>query len=218
MRTAFGGPNGCTEPDGTWEDFYNVTLAAQTQLRVSLVSPGLTSYLRLFNNSRTTVVNTATLQTPDTVSTAYAILPAGAYQIVVRATVPGAVGAYRMVAAADSTPVGNCSTPFWVVPGITTTQTLHNSDCTQGAGAATKYMQVYTVVLLYAEANTIAESSAVFTPSATLQGSTGTQSSTLDSTGRVATINAFTTTPSAYQIYASTANPLQTGQYLLRIK
>jgi hypothetical protein len=219
VRASLGGPNSCLEVDGTWEDFYNVSLPAQTQLLLTLSSPGLTTYLRVFNLNRTAVVNTAYYRAPDTSSTARAILTAGAYQIVVRDTVPGATGSYRLVAAPDSTPVANCAEAVWLTTGITTTQTLHNTDCTQGAGGSTHYVHVYTIVQLYTQSTTFAESSAAFTPamSLTSQG-TGIQNSTLDSTGTVATILGFATASDAYQLFAGSAAALQTGRYTLTIK
>jgi len=219
VRTSLGGPNSCTETDGTWEDFYNVTLPAQTQLLLTLSSPGLPTYLRVFNANRTAVVNTAYLKAPDVTSSARVLLAAGEYQIVVRDTIPGSKGAYQLVASVDSSPVGNCSYPMWATPGITTTQTLHNTDCTQGSGGSTHYVQVYTLVLLYTQATTYTESSTVYNPAMTLTSpSTGTQRSNLDTTGTVATILGFATASEAYQLFAGTASPLQVGRYTLTIK
>jgi hypothetical protein len=217
-RGTLGGPNSCQENDGTWEDFYNFTLASQAQLRVTVSSPTLKSYVRVFNANRTAVVNSAYYVAPDTSATALAILAAGTYQIVVRDTVPAATGAYRLVASVDSTPVANCATPIWVTLGITTTQTLHTTDCAQGSGGSTHYVHVYSQVLLYEQSPTYAESSAAFTPQMTLAWSTGTQTSTLDTTGTVATIPGFSLTNEVYKLYVTSVTPLQTGRYTLNIK
>lgn len=218
VRTALG-PNSCVEMDGTYEDFYNVTTTAQTGLRISVSSPGMTTYLRVLDAYRTQVVNSAVQQTPDTAVTVRTLMTAGSYQIAVRATVPGTTGAYRLVAVPDSSPIVGCSTVIWVTTGIQTTQNLTNADCTQGSAGSTRYYHVYTIVLVFPQSVTFTETSTAFPPSMILYSPlAGSQTSTVDSTGSVATLPGFATQTDVYQLQVSSSAALKTGAYTLNIK
>ncbi len=220
VRASLGGANSCTEQDGTYEDFYNVTVdTPQASLRIKLGSAPLTTYLRVFDANRTSVANSAFIDTPDTTATVRIVLAPGNYQFVVRATVPSATGPYILSAVVDTTPVSACATPVWLTVGVTTKQTLTTAECTQGSGGSVRYYHPFHIVLIFGTAVTVTESSTVFQPAASMVGTlSGAQYSTLDTSGTVATILGFAQNTDAYQIWASSVTALQTGAYKLRVK
>ena len=215
VRTSFG-TNTCTQGNGSWADFYNLVLTSQANLVISVASPGLATYVVVYDQNRTPIVNSALVSAPDTAATVRVMLATASYQIAVIDTL-GKAGSYRLSMSPDAAPAAGCGL-IWLTPGITTTQTLRNSDCTAGSGGTTHYYHHYEMVMLYAQAATFTEQSTAYSPSLTLYSSIGTsQASSLDSTGTVATLPAFAQTGDYYQLWVGSVNALQTGAYTLTV-
>lgn len=212
------GPSSCQEADGTYVDFYDLLVTSQANLVIGLSSPGDTTFMRLYDQRRAIVVNSALFKAPDTTARVRVMLGTGNYQLAVHGTVAGAAGAYRLIATPDTSPVAGCGV-VWVTPGIQTTQNLTSTDCTQSTGGTTHFYHLYEMVMLFTQSATFTEHSSAFSPSMTLfQSGGGSVNSTLDSAGTTATIPAFATTADAYQLWVGSLQALQTGTYTLTIK
>lgn len=217
VRTSFG-VNSCKDPtNGTFVDFYNLRVTSQANLVLSLSSPGLATYVMVYDANRMQVVNSVFEKAPDSSATVRVMLDSAFYQIAVRDTL-GMQGAYRFSVTLDTAPVAGCGL-IWVTRGITTTQQLTNSDCVAGSGSATRYYHRYEMVMLFAQTATFTDSSTAFSPAMTLTGLLGsTTNSTLDGTGTVATLAGFAQAADFYQLSVSTSAALQTGAYTMKVK
>ena len=218
VRTSFG-VNSCKEADGTWVDFYNLTLTGQGNLVIALYSPGLRTYSQVYDPNRTPVASSNVSQTPDSASSLRVMLAPAGYQIAVRDSLAGTQGAYRLAITPDTAPAAGCGI-IWITPGISTTQRLTNSDCTASSGGTTHYYHHYNIVMLFSQSTTFTDTSTAYSPSMSLfELSTGSSvTSTLDSTGAVATIPAFAQAQDYYQLWVGTNAALQTGLYKLYVK
>ena len=218
VRTSFGSANSCQEANGTWVDFYNLTLTAQGNLVIATSAPGLRAYIQVYDPSHTPVASSDVFQTPDSAASIRVMLAPAAYQIAVRDSIQGTQGPYRLSVTADTAPAAGCGV-IWITPGISTTQTLTNSDCVASSSGTTHYYHHYELVMLFAQATTFTDTSNAYSPSMTLFQSNGSSvTSTLDSTGAVATITAFAQAADYYQLWVGTAAALKTGSYKLYVK
>jgi len=214
VRTSFG-TNTCTQGNGTWADFYNLVLTSQSNLVVSVASPGLATYLVVYDQNRTPIAASNLVSAPDTAATVRVMLATATYQIAVIDTL-GKPGPYRLSISPDAAPPG-CGL-IWITPRITTTQTLTNSDCTAGSGGTLHYYHHYEMAMLFAQSATFTAQSNAYGPSLTLYSSLGTsQASSLDSTGSVATLAAFAQTQDYYQLWVGSVSALRTGAYTLTV-
>ncbi len=218
VRTAFGSANSCQESNGTWVDFYNLTLTSQANLVITVSSPGLKSYIDIYDPLRTPIVASDVFQNPDTVASVRVMLAPAAYQIAIRDSLPNTAGPYTLSITPDTAPAAGCGL-IWITPGITTTQRLTNSDCTASTGGTTHYYHHYEIAMLFSQSTVFTDTSTAYSPSMTLFSGSGTsQNSTLDTTSTVATISAFAQAQGYYQLWVGSAAALQTGQYKLTAK
>ena len=218
VRTSFGSANSCQEADGTWVDFYNLTLTSQGNLVIATSAPGLRAYVMVYDPNRTPIVSSNVFQTPDSTASVRVMLAPAGYQIAVRDSIAGTQGPYRLSVTPDTAPAAGCGI-IWITPGITTTQRLTNADCTASTGGTTHYYHHYEIGMLFAASNTFTDTSTAFSPSMTLFASTGSGvNSTLDTTGTVATLASFSQSQDYYQLWVGSAAALQTGTYKLTVK
>ena len=218
VRTSFGSANSCQEPDGTWVDFYNLSLTAQGNLVIAVSAPGLRSYVQVYDPNRTPVVSSDVFQTPDSTASVRVMLAPANYQIAVRDSLAGTQGPYRLSVTTDAAPAAGCGI-IWITTGINTTQRLTNSDCVASSGGTTHYYHHYEMVILFGVSNTFTDTSNAYSPSMTLFSSGGSSvNSTLDSTGTVATLATFAQSQDYYQLWVGSTTALQTGTYKLYVK
>lgn len=201
----------------TCRHLYQFTTTAQTNLRVTLSSPQLKTFLQLYDQRTAIVVNSALTNMPDTATTLRLMLGAGSYSLAVLPVTTGEAGIFHLETSLDSAAVAGCS-PIWVTPGVTTTQTITTGDCTSGPSGASYYTHVYALVLLQTQEVTLTETSTAFPPRILLNGAGSTSSSSPDSTGTRASLTQITIQQGAYTIFAGSTSPAQTGKYTLQIQ
>ena len=196
---------------------YEITAGDQTNMRVTLTSPGFQTFLQLIDSRGAIVMNSVLTNAVDTTTTVRLMLGPGTYSLAVNPINAGQGGAYRLTSAVDSAAVGGCSR-IWVTPGITTTQRITTGDCTQSPNGASYYTHVYNVVLLVGQSVTVTESSTSFSPGFVLYGPSSSLPSTVDSTGTTASISTVIDAQGAYSVWVGSSNAGQTGMYTLQIQ
>jgi hypothetical protein len=119
----------CALSDGSFVDFYGVTLATAGTYIFNLNSPAFDTYLALLTSTGAVVgVNDDFGTGSATDSRVKAILPAGSYLLGANSLEPSKVGNYSLLSAASTDQVTNCEDAF-VMRGITTPQSLQLTDC-----------------------------------------------------------------------------------------
>jgi hypothetical protein len=207
----------CAQGNGALADYYQFTTTGQQDLRVSVSSPGMLTFLQLYDQRGAIVMNSAVTSTVDTTTTVRLKIAAGTWALAVNAVNAGSSGHYRLTTAPDTAAVRGCGT-VWITPGILTTQTISNADCTNGPNGGNFYYHLYTVVLLQNTEVNLSEHATAFAPAMYLVGPTGTTASTPDSLGTTALIQATIPTQGAYDLWVGSANANQFGTYTLQIK
>jgi hypothetical protein len=197
--------------------FYQVPVGGQTNLAVSLKSPGLQSFLQLLDSSGAIRVNSVLTSTLDTVTNLRVELGHGSYTLAVVPYNTGQSGRYSFVAAKDTSPVAGCGM-VWLTAGDTTTQTITHADCTQGPGGTNFYYHVYALLLRSGDVINATEHSTALAPAVTLVGPDGTQTSTLDSLGTTATLSTQIESQGAYRLWVGSSTAAQVGTYKLQIQ
>jgi len=208
----------CQQSDGTYIDFHNFTMDAQTGLRISLSSPTNAAILQVFD-SRGAIIANSFVQTgiADTSASVRLILAGGTYGIGVRGAKKGGKGPYRLIATTDTAVVGGCGY-LWVTPGTTMSQRIVNTDCATGPGGPGFLYHVYTIVLLPSQSLDITEHSTAFTPQMYFIGATGSTSSSVDSTGTNAGISFLNAGQGAYQLWVGGSTTAALGPYTLTLQ
>jgi hypothetical protein len=146
-------------------------------------------------------------------------LASGDYVIGANSLNPGISGEYELSSTAAPESVTNCD-EVWVIIGISTSQSLADTDCAQGVVLSDQFR----LVLQAGESITLTQSSTVFDPSLTLLDGVGaTVGSDVGTTSEAAVVT-FTAPAApalgAYKVVAGTASsePMQTGAYDLTIE
>lgn len=208
----------CKQGNGAFADYFQFTTAGQEDINISLVSPGLTSFLQLYDQTGVIVMNSALASTPDTATTVrIKIGTGGTYALAVNAVNAGQRGLYRLTTTSDTATVKGCGA-VWLTPGALTTQTITGADCTQGPRGANYYYHLYTVVLLRTQEANLSEHATAFAPEMVLVGPGGAVTSSPDTLGTTALIQATISTQAAYSLWVGSANAGQFGTYTLQIR
>jgi hypothetical protein len=118
----------CKLADGSFVDFYSVSIPTSGTYVFAQTSAAFATYLALLT-VRGTVIGVNDHFGNSTNSLLKGILPTGTYIIAANSFAPNATGKYTLASAASTTPVTNCEDVF-LVPGITSSQTLQTTDCT----------------------------------------------------------------------------------------
>ncbi|HMG12127.1 MAG TPA: Ig-like domain-containing protein [Gemmatimonadaceae bacterium] len=119
----------CPLSDGSFTDFYTITIPATGTYVFDQASPAFDTYLALFSTSDVVIgVNDDFGDVGATDSRVTAIVPAGTYIISANSFSANMVGSYSLASTARSAPVTNCEDVF-VLPGITSAQSLESTDC-----------------------------------------------------------------------------------------
>jgi len=121
----------CAFSDGSFVDFYQVSLPTAGTYVFDQVSSAFDSYLLMFSSQgRLVGVNDDVVSGGSSRdSRIKAVLPAGSFIIGANSFDPGKTGPYALTSAASTAEVTNCEDVF-IVPGISSAQSLSSSDCT----------------------------------------------------------------------------------------
>jgi hypothetical protein len=205
----------CRLSDGSFVDFYSVTIPTAGTYLFSQTA-NFDTYLALLTSS-VVVIGVNDDFGAANISTIKAVLPAGDFVIGANSYDPNITGAYSISSAASTSQVSNCEDVF-VLPGITTAQSLQASDCSNGvngdeyliflqAGQSITATMSSTAVDSYLEIFADASSS---TPVAS--------NDSLDGTSPDARITFAPTVNGFYLIRARSATAGATGAYTLTIQ
>jgi hypothetical protein len=197
--------------------FYKIEVGAQTNLRVTLTSPGVQTFLQLADSVGVIRMNSVLTDTLDTTTTVRMMLGAGGYQFSVIPYNQGQSAKYSLLAVTDTSAVAGCN-PVWLTAGITTTQTLTHADCTKGPSGTNFYAHVYYLLLASGQSLTFSEHSTSLSPAMTLTGPDGTEPSTADSLGTTAVVNTTVGSQGTYQLWVGSSTAGQVGTYTLQIQ
>ena len=129
----------CRLQDGSFVDFYVVTLpTAGTYLFTQ--NGGFDTFLALLTPAVTVIGlnDDVTPATPNT-STIKALLPAGNFILGANSSFGNVTGAYTLASSSTTAQVTNCEDVF-VVPGISSDQSLQTTDCTGNSILADDYL------------------------------------------------------------------------------
>ena len=201
----------------TCRHIYQFAVDSQTGVRFELSSPGLATYVQLFDQNETIVMNSTLTNPPGAATTVRMMLASGSYLLAVIPVNVGQSGAFRFATVTDTAAVSGCN-PVWVTPGITTSQTITTADCGLGPSGGAYYTHVYALVLLQAQQVTLTETSTSFPPEVQLSGGGNTVTSTPDTTGTTASISAIALAQGPYTVWAGSSSAGKTGTYTLQIQ
>jgi hypothetical protein len=129
----------CQLTDGSFVDFYAVTIPTAGTYIFNQTSSVFDTYLALLTSANVLVgINDDYIST-STDSKLKVIVPAGSYFIGANSFHPNTLGSYSLSSAASTEEVANCEDVF-VVPGITTAQSLATTDCTTNGFLSDEYV------------------------------------------------------------------------------
>ena len=126
----------CNFADGTFVDFYDVTISTDGTYVFNQKSGAFDTFLILYFVSGDPIAVNDDFGTGSD-SRIKAIIPAGSY-IIGANSYNVSTGSYTLTSATDAASITNCETVF-VVPGTGTTQTLETSDCSRGGFYEDRY-------------------------------------------------------------------------------
>lgn len=119
-------PTDCQFVGGSFVDFYTVTIPTSGTYVFNQTSAVFDTFLALLTSSGGLIGTNNDFGSSD--SRLKVIVPAGSYIIGANSNQANVTGTYSLASAASTTQVSNCEDVF-VVPGITTLQSLQTTDC-----------------------------------------------------------------------------------------
>jgi hypothetical protein len=152
----------CPLSDGSFTDFYTITIPATGTYVFNQTSAAFDTYLAVFSFSGKVIgVNDDFGDVGVQDSRVKAILPAGTYIISANSFSAGKFGGYSLASAASTALVTNCEDAF-VLPGIVSAQSLEASDCntTPSTPSTGFFYDDYVIFLSAGQSITVAMSSA----------------------------------------------------------
>jgi hypothetical protein len=129
----------CRLSDGSFVDFYAVTIPTGGTYIFNETSAVFDTYLAFLTSASGLVGINDDYLTNSTDSRLKVIVPAGSYFIGANAFDPNTTGTYSLTSAASTAEVANCEDVF-VVPGITTPQSLATTDCSTNGFFSDEYV------------------------------------------------------------------------------
>ena len=201
----------------TCVQLYQVSVNAQANVRLTLSSPGIQTFVQLVDPNGKVRVNSALTSPVDTATTVRMMLGVGNYTILVLPLNSGQTGAYHLTSVTDTSAVAGC-TAVWVTPGITTSQTITRQACTQGPGGGNFLYHMYMVFLQQGEGINFTEYSTNMAPQLLVVGPDGSLPSSPDSLGTTGVLSASITNQGAYHLWVGSSTAAQTGSYTLNLQ
>lgn len=212
----------CQLSDGTYIDFYSVTLP-KADAYLFREAAAFDTYMYLDATDGTPIAENDDESDNVTNSAIKALLPAGSYVIGANSFEANVFGNYTISSSTAPTNVGNCEVVF-VVKGISTNQNIETTDCGWPTTAnPTQYADIYYIFLKSGQQVTISMSSATIDCGLELfrldnPATRVALNEDRDSTTKDAQIVYTATATNYYAIIARTTPNLQTGPYLLQIQ
>jgi hypothetical protein len=128
----------CKLSDGSFVDFYGVSIPTSGTYIFSQTSTAFDTYLALLTVSGR-VIGVNDNFGNSTNSLLKAILATGTYLIAANSYLPNVTGNYSLASVASTATVTNCEDVF-LVPGISTPQSLQTTDCTANGFYSDNYV------------------------------------------------------------------------------
>ncbi len=207
----------CRLADGSFVDFYAVTLPTAGTYVFDQKSTIFDTYIALLTATGSVIgVNDdADPLSGATDSRLKVIVPAGSYIIGANSFLTNKTGNYSLASAASTAPVSNCENVF-VLPGITTPQSLQTTDCSTSGF----FSDEYVVFLNAGQQITVQMTSSVVDSYLEIRadGSPGVLVSNNDPATMNAQVSYTATTRGFYIIAAATTTAGATGDYTLTIQ
>lgn len=130
----------CRLSDGSFVDFYAVTIPTGGTYVFNQSSTVFDTYLAVLSAATGALIGVNDdFPATSTDSRVKVIVPAGSYLIGANSFEASKVGNYSLVSAAVTTPVTNCEDVF-VVPGITSSESLQTTDCSTNGFFSDEYV------------------------------------------------------------------------------
>ena len=212
----------CQLSDGTYIDFYSVTLP-QADAYVFHQAASYDTYMYLDASDGTPIAENDDESDGVTNSLIKALLPPGTYVIGANSFDANVFGNYSISSSTAPTNVGNCEVVF-TVKGVSTNQNIEATDCPWPSTAApTQYADIYYIFLKTGQQLTVSMSSATIDSGLELfrldnPATRVAVNEDKDTTTKDAQIVYTATATNYYAIIARTGPNLQTGAYTLQIQ
>jgi len=211
----------CQLSDGSFVDFYSVTIPTGGTYIFNQTSATFDTYLALLTSANVLIGTNDDYLSTSTDSRLKVIVPPGSYFIGANSFDAGALGSYSLSSAASTSEVGNCEDVF-VVPGIVTQQNLATTDCSTSGF----FSDEYVVFLSPGQSVTVGMSSSTLDSYVELRTSGGTvvaSNDDIDGTTKDARItytvpNTGTSTGGFFIIAAASRVAAATGAYTLSVQ
>ncbi len=211
----------CQLSDGTYIDFYSVTIA-QADAYVFRQTAAFDTYMYLDASDGTPIAENDDESDGVTNSAIKALLPPGTYVIGANSFDASVTGNYSISSSTAPTNVGNCEVVF-AVKGVSTNQNIEATDCPWPATPPTMYADIYYIFLKMGQQLTISMSSTTIDSGLELfrldnPATRVALNEDKDATTKDAQIVYTATATNYYAIVARTGVNLQTGAYTLQIQ
>jgi hypothetical protein len=129
----------CQLTDGSFVDFYAVTIPTTGTYIFNETSSTFDTYLAFLTSANVLIGINDDYLTTSTDSRLKVIVPAGSYFIGANAYDPNTTGNYSLSSAASTAEVANCEDVF-VLPGISSPQSLATTDCSTNGFLSDEYV------------------------------------------------------------------------------
>jgi hypothetical protein len=211
----------CQLSDGTFVDFYTVTLP-QADAYLFRQAASFDTYLYLSASDGSPIAENDDEKDGSTDSGIKALLPAGTYVLGANSFDAQIFGNYTLSSAATSTNIGKCEQVF-AVKNVVTNQNIENTDCVWVQPPNTIFADIIYIFLKSGQQVTITMSSPTIDSSLEFfrldnPAVRVAQNDNKDETTKDAQIVYTTTATNYYAIVARTAVVGQTGAYTLQIQ
>jgi len=209
----------CQVSDGSFVDFYRVTIPTLGMYQFNENSTAFNTYLLLLTTDYHVIAQNDNLDNTSHNSSVRVILPPGDFLVGANSLNGREVGAYDLSSVSlAQQQVSNCEDMF-TVPGITTNQTLQTTDCNQSGF----YSDDFIIFLNVGQTLTVTMTSSAIDPYLelyALQGSATLVASNddVDATTKNASITFTATSLGYYFVKARTTSTGTTGAYTLTIQ
>ena len=150
----------CHLKDNTFTDFYTITIPTAGTYVFNQTSTTFDTYLTVYSEGGTIIGVNDDLALGVNDSRVKVIVPAGTYIVSANSFSANVLGTYSLASTASTTPVTNCEDVF-VLPGITSAQSLEDSDCNTNSTTPSSgnFYDDYVIFLSGGQSITVAMSS-----------------------------------------------------------
>jgi hypothetical protein len=210
-------PQDCQLSDGTFVDFYSVTLPTAGTYVFNQSSSNFDTYVALLTSSGKLVGINDDVAANNTNSALKVIVPAGTFVIAANSFDPNMTGSYTLASAGSSAHITACE-DVSVARGITTAQSLQPSDCALNGVFGDQYL----IVLFAGQPVTVSMSSTDVDSYLEIHSGSSpailASNDDVDATTKNASVTFTAQTTDFYVITARTPSAGQTGAYTLSIQ